>query len=157
MLLGHGRIVPVDRKELRRFRGTVYNMEVDEPRCYTVGRNSMLVHNNNGDGTGLGGTAPSDLPARYSGRYGDGQKAYRTNVPRDATNTPSPHPDATGAHTRLQRDAVNPNRVYSGTEFDAAGNPMKRVDFAGRKGDAVPHQHPYDPATKAFGPKESLQ
>jgi hypothetical protein len=88
-----------------------------------------------------------------SGRYADGQKAYRTNVPRDPkTNVPTPVEEAAGPHTRLQYDARDPNRIYSGTEFDAAGNPVKRIDFAGR-GEAVPHQHPYDPGNKGFGPK----
>jgi hypothetical protein len=94
---------------------------------------------------------------RYSGRYMGGQRAYRTNVPRHPkTNVPVPDPKATGPHSRLQRDAMDPNRVYSATEFDAAGQPVKRIDFAGREGDALPHQHPYDPSTKGFGPKEPL-
>ncbi len=94
---------------------------------------------------------------RYSGRYPDGQKAYRTNVPRDPdTNVPEPHPDAQGPHSRLQADARDPSRVYSATEFDENGNPLNRVDFAGRRGDPVPHEHRYDPATKAFGDKHPL-
>jgi hypothetical protein len=68
-----------------------------------------------------------------------------------------PDLEASGQHTRLQPDAVNPGRTYSGTEFDSNGIPVKRVDLAGRKGDVLPHQHPYDPATKALGPKEPLE
>jgi hypothetical protein len=90
----------------------------------------------------------------YSGRYGNGQRAYRTNVPRDAQNNPIPDPQAQGAHSRLQFDKKDPSRVYSATEFDANGNPVKRIDFSGRKGDPIPHQHMYDPATKGFDPQK---
>lgn len=93
---------------------------------------------------------------RYSGRYEDGQKAYRTNVPRDAQNNHEPLPDADGAHSRLQPDAKDPSKTYSATEFDQNGQAVKRVDFAGRKGEVIPHEHPYDPATKAFGDKRPL-
>ena len=93
---------------------------------------------------------------RYSGRYADGEKAYRTNVPRDSNQNPIPDPAAVGAHSRLQVDARNSGRVYSATEFDETGKAVKRIDFAGRKGDTLPHQHSYDPSTKGFGPKEPL-
>jgi RHS repeat-associated protein len=101
--------------------------------------------------------APKEVPGRYSGRYADGQKAYRTNVPRDAENNPLPDSEATGSHSRLQRDRVDPSRNFSATEFDEHGHPIKRIDFAGRKGDPLPHQHRYDPKTKGFGPKEPLE
>jgi hypothetical protein len=108
-------------------------------------------------GTAVIGAVATKKNGRYSGRYADGQKAYRTNVPRDpSTNTPIPLEDASGPHSRLQRDAQDPGRTYSATEFDAAGNATKWVDFAGRQGDALPHQHAYDPATKGFGDKKPL-
>ena len=101
--------------------------------------------------------ATTKKKGRYSGRYADGQKAYRTNVPRDAkTNAPVPLQDASGPHSRLQRDAQDPGRTYSATEFNAAGEATKRIDFAGRQGDVLPHQHAYDPATKGFGDKQPL-
>jgi hypothetical protein len=103
-----------------------------------------------------GYTFAAEDSGRFSGRYDDGQKAYRTNVPRDANNNPIPDPEATGAHSRLQPDARDPSRTYSATEFDENGQAVKRVDFAGRKGDTLPHQHPYDPKTKGFGSKEPL-
>jgi RHS repeat-associated protein len=94
---------------------------------------------------------------RFSGRYADGQKAYRTNVPRDPkTNVPSPLPEAKGPHSRLQPDAVDSGRTYSATEFDANGQPVRRVDFAARTGQDLPHQHPYNPSTKGFGDKQPL-
>ena len=98
-----------------------------------------------------GSTAKADS---YSGRYANGQKAYRTNVPRDANNNPIPDPQAQGAHSRLQLDKKDPSRVYSATEFDANGQPVKRIDFAGRKGDPIPHEHIYDPANKQFDPQK---
>ena len=103
---------------------------------------------------------PEAKKDRYSGRYEDGQKAYRTNVPRDENNVPevdSEEPgEIIGRHTRLQPDKKDPSRTYSGTEFDDEGNPVKRVDHAGRKGDELPHEHKYNPETKGFGPKEPL-
>jgi RHS repeat-associated protein len=93
----------------------------------------------------------SDSSGRYSGRYADGEKAHRTNVPRDAkTGVPTPDPKAQGPHSRLQPDAKKPGRVYSATEFNGQGQPVKRIDFAGRKGQQVPHQHRYDPQKKTF-------
>jgi hypothetical protein len=95
---------------------------------------------------------------RFSGRYANGQKAYRTNVPRDANNNPIPDPASNGTpHTKFQFDKKDPNRVYSGTEFDANGQAVKRVDLSGRKGDPIPHEHPYDAKDKSFGPKQPLQ
>ena len=121
---------------------TTYNFEVADINTYYVSAAKVLVHNCGG---------------RYSGRYADGEKAYRTNVPRDAkTNSPVPLEDASGPHSRLQRDARNPERVYSAVEFDASGAPVKRIDFAGRAGDSVPHQHRYNPRTKGFERKEPL-
>jgi hypothetical protein len=145
----------------------VFNLRVNRSRTYFVrephcNAEPLWVHNTCGgsvpptavDGEGAG-IAAEDT-GRYSGRYADGQKAYRTNVPRDANNNPIPDPEATGAHSRLQPDARDPSRTYSATEFDENGQAVKRVDFAGRKGDTLPHQHPYDPNTKGFGSKEPL-
>ncbi len=157
LLLRDGRISPVERIEYRPFEGVVYNLEVENLHCYTVGRSSVLVHNNNGPETPPSGAAPNNPSKSYSGRYADGEKAFRTNVPRDAYNDPVPDPEAIGPHTRLQRDAGNSGRIYSGTEFDANGVPIKRVDLAGRRGDTIPHEHPYDPNTKTFGPKVPLR
>jgi hypothetical protein len=65
--------------------------------------------------------------------------------------------ESNGAHSRLQPDAVDPKRIYSGTEFDAQGKPVRRVDLAGRRGEPVPRAHPYNPETKGFGPKQPLE
>jgi hypothetical protein len=93
---------------------------------------------------------------RFSGRYADGQKAYRTNVPRNKHGVPEPESKQFGPHTRLQRDKKDPRRIYSGTEFDINGNPVRRIDLTGRRGDEIPHQHRYDSKTKEFLEKESL-
>jgi hypothetical protein len=115
---------------------------------------AMAIPGPKGEGAAMEGEAASE---RFSGRYADGEKAYRTNVPRDpVTNEPAPLPEASGPHSRLQPDAKNPGRTYSATEFDANGQAVKRVDFAGRKGDQLPHQHEYDPATKGFKEKKPL-
>jgi len=53
VLLRDGRIVPVERLGHRLFEGAVYNMEVEDLHCYAVGGSSVLVHNNNGSGTGM--------------------------------------------------------------------------------------------------------
>ena len=83
---------------------------------------------------------------------------YRTNVARNpVTNVPEPHPDAHGPHCRLQPDARYPGRTYTATEFDGNGEPVNRIDFAGRSTDRVPHEHRYDPATKALGEKQPLR
>jgi hypothetical protein len=133
LLLKDGRSATVCGLTVRTERTRVYNLNVLELHNYAVGTNGLLVHN-----------------ARYSGRYADGQKAYRTNVPRDKQNNPIADPNAKGPHSRLQRDAQDESRVFSATEFDGQGNPVRRVDFAGRQGDTLPHSHSYDPTTKGF-------
>ncbi len=52
VLLRDGRIAPVAKLEQREFEGPVYNMQVEELECYSVGRNGVLVHNNNGQQSG---------------------------------------------------------------------------------------------------------
>lgn len=125
----------------------VYNLEVFVDHVYHVTNTGLLAHNM---------CAVNAVPDRYSGRYADGQKAYRTTLPRDSNNTPLPIEGANGAHSRLQRDAVDPTRIYSATEFNSQGNAVRRIDFAGRSGDVLPHEHLYDPQTKGFGPKMPL-
>jgi hypothetical protein len=106
----------------------IHNFEVEADHVYLASRRALLGHN----------------PKGYSGRYRDGQRAYRTNVPRDTHQNPLPDPQASGAHSRLQKDARDPSRTYSATEFDDDGNPVQRIDFAGRRGDEVPHAHKWD-------------
>jgi hypothetical protein len=43
----------------------VYNMEVDDLHCYTVGRNGVLVHNSNGPETGPAPLTPAQIQARW--------------------------------------------------------------------------------------------
>jgi hypothetical protein len=99
-----------------------------------------------------GNAAPKE---RYSGRYADGQRAYRTNVPRDENGMPAPDPGSVerpvdGAHSRLQFDKKDPSRVYSATEFDENGQPVRRIDFAARSGQELPHEHVWIPGTNKF-------
>lgn len=60
-----------------------------------------------------------------------------------------PDKDATGyAHTQLRMDMKN-KRVYQGREFNAAGQPVRDIDFTAptfpngtpRPGHPIPHQH----------------
>jgi RHS repeat-associated protein len=46
LLLRDGRIVPIEALRVEAFDDLVYNFEVAELHCYTVGRNNVLVHNN---------------------------------------------------------------------------------------------------------------
>ncbi len=51
----------------------MYNMEVENLHCYSVGRNSVLVHNNNGPETPPGGAAPNNpAPPIRTGRFAKG-------------------------------------------------------------------------------------
>jgi hypothetical protein len=67
LLLRDGRIVPIERLTHRLFEGAVYNMAVEDLCCYSVGRNSVLVHNDNGPGTG---DLLAALQARNAARRG---------------------------------------------------------------------------------------
>jgi hypothetical protein len=95
-----------------------------------------------------GGPKPKKEP--YSGRYADGQRAYRTNVPTNENNIPLPDTKAVGEHSKLQFDAKDKGRIYSATEFGANGQPVKRIDFAARNGQPVPHSHAWDPDKQKF-------
>jgi hypothetical protein len=45
---GGGWGAPVEALQNVPFKGLVYNFEVENLHCYTVGLNNVLVHNNNG-------------------------------------------------------------------------------------------------------------
>jgi hypothetical protein len=82
----------------RQFEGSVYNMEVDELRCYSVGQCSVLVHNNNGPEAYHGpksgytnpGTHDPHSPNFVPGKTPlpvDAKAVYRRAIPDpDATN-----------------------------------------------------------------------
>lgn len=69
---------------------------------------------------------------------------------RGANGLPEPAKGAVGPHSRLQFDAKDSSRIYSATEFDAHGNPVRRIDFAARSGQDLPHSHEWDPAKGTF-------
>ena len=48
--------------------GIVYNMEVEDLHCYSVGENGILVHNDNGIGTGANNTG---VQPYETGTYGE--------------------------------------------------------------------------------------
>jgi hypothetical protein len=48
LLLRDGRILPVQGLRSSPYHANVYNFEVEDLHCYTVGPSGVLVHNNNG-------------------------------------------------------------------------------------------------------------
>jgi RHS repeat-associated protein len=97
-----------------------------------------------------GGGGGSGRPVHS--KYADETPVYRGEQP-PRLGEARPDPRAEGAHTRLRIDTVN-NRVYQGREFDAAGKPVRDIDFTSptypsgrlRQDHApAPHQHPYIP------------
>jgi RHS repeat-associated protein len=112
--------------------------------------------------------SPGGASPEFHSVYGDGtlvpEGQQPPRIPPGADpgsgqlNTP-----AEGAHTRLRLDPNQGNRVYQGREIDAAGHPVRDVDFTNptyksghpRPGHpGPPHQHqwtPVDPANPKAG------
>ena len=76
-----------------------------------------------------------------------------------------PEPSAQGPHSVLRRDSVN-NRTYQAREFDAAGNPVRDVDFTNptfpsgalRPGHpGPPHQHRFEINDPQVGPRSGYR
>jgi hypothetical protein len=63
VLLREGRVAPVDAVRVAPFMGLVYNFAVAWLACYAVGRQGILVHNQNGDPEAQPGGSPSEQPA----------------------------------------------------------------------------------------------
>jgi RHS repeat-associated protein len=95
-------------------------------------------------GTGLGPNGP-----RVHSRYADQTPAFEGQQP---PRIKGPEPTAEGPHSVLRHDTVN-NRTYQAREYDAAGNPVRDIDFTnptypngtprpGRPG--PPHQHRFE-------------
>lgn len=164
--------VSVDKVEDTGKYETVYNLRVADYHTYFVGAQDwgygVWAHNSYG----------SDLayPAnrgRLHSVYGDGTRVYGGQKPPYIVG---PDPAAQGrAHSVLRWDTTprrgdmmvpasqrTSPRVYQAREFDAAGNPVRDIDFtvpvtpAGvpYPGHTFPHQHrwiPNDPANPAAG------
>jgi hypothetical protein len=99
---------------------------------------------------------------RVHSRYSDDTPVLEGQQPPRITG---PDPAAGGAHTVLRHDAVN-NRTYQGREFDAAGNPVRDVDFTNptfpngrpRPGHpGPPHQHRWDVNDPEVGPRSGFR
>jgi hypothetical protein len=65
--------MPVERLRHSPYFDRVYDFEVEELHCYAAGRNSVLVHNNNGpEGTvnppRPGGTCPGGMMSQLQGQ-----------------------------------------------------------------------------------------
>lgn len=116
--------------------------------------------------------SPSTPPPRPAGfspdeprvhsRYSDGTPVLEGQQPPRISG---PDPAAAGAHSVLRHDAVN-NRTYQGREFDAAGYPVRDVDFTNptfpngrpRPGHpGPPHQHPWHVNDPAVGPRSGFR
>jgi hypothetical protein len=95
VLLRDGQIAPVQGMDYRSFEGTVYNMEVDELQCYTVGSNSVLVHNSNGEQTG-----PTEPPGPQTPA-----DPNAPGLPRGAGTADNPPP----SNPRIESNGLNPN------------------------------------------------
>ncbi|MGE0399251.1 MAG: hypothetical protein AB7T06_21245 [Kofleriaceae bacterium] len=117
------------------------------------------------EGAGGGGGAatttggPGGGGPKYHAVYDDGALVTKADRP-PRLGEAVPDPAAQGAHSRLRWDTKTPGRnggtgrVYQAREFDAAGNPVRDIDFTsptypnGRpRTDHLPppHQHPYIP------------
>lgn len=64
-------------------------------------------------------------PPRVRSVYADGTRVLEGQQPPRITG---PDPAASGPHSVIRQDTIN-NRVYQAREFDAAGNPVRDVDF----------------------------
>jgi hypothetical protein len=122
LLLRDGRIAPVEWVEHCPFDGLVYNMEVEDLGCYSVGQGSVLVHNHNSKETGPGGgNAPKTevMPGAEArtrpGNSGRGTPKRPGFKPEDApggTRAINEHPDTKNIvhqiKRNLQEDGVGP-------------------------------------------------
>ncbi|MCG8420235.1 MAG: hypothetical protein MJE77_20070, partial [Proteobacteria bacterium] len=90
--------------------------------------------------------------------YSDGTRVLQGQQP---PRIRGPEPSAQGPHSVLRRDTAN-NRVYQAREFDAAGNPVRDVDFTNptfpngtpRPGHpGPPHQHRFEVNDPRVGPR----
>jgi hypothetical protein len=94
--------------------------------------------------------------------YKDGTKVLKGQQP---PRIKGKDPSAQGPHSVLRNDTVN-NRVYQAREFDAAGNPVRDIDFTNptfpngtpRPGHAgPPHQHRFNINDPNVGPRSGFK
>jgi hypothetical protein len=95
-------------------------------------------------------------------RYADNTPVYEGQQP---PRIKKPDPAAEGPHSVIRYDAVN-NRIYQTREFDAAGRPVRDVDFTNptypngtvRPGHpGPPHQHRFFVNDPNVGPRSGLR
>ncbi len=95
-------------------------------------------------------------------RYADGTLVYEDQQP-PRFGEPRPDASAQGPHTQLRWDTHN-HRVYQGREFDAAGQPVRDIDFTSPtfpngtpRPDHLPppHQHGWGPNPTGGTPMRS--
>jgi Pretoxin HINT domain len=131
LLLRDGRIKQIDRVRLYASLDTVYNFEVDDLHCYAVGWSGVLVHNNNGDETGV---TPESLRAASNDALdrGDYEKAIRLDDQasalerQQAASQPEAPPQQEAPQPAAARISVN----QMNQEIQSGSAPMtvERVD-----------------------------
>ena len=95
-------------------------------------------------------------------RYADGTPVFRKQQPPRISG---PDPTASGPHSVLRWDIKN-NRIYQRREYDAAGHPVRDIDFTiptlPRSGELrpnhpkAPHQHRFRVNTVRIGPRSGF-
>jgi RHS repeat-associated protein len=128
------------------------------PRCSCAtpnNQNTNKQQNNNNN-------SKSENAAGEQGGSKDTRTA-QDPLRKDANGKAIPDPEAQGAdHSQLgtktsNSQAGNP-QYKQAMEYDANGNPVRRVDFSnhGRSDHPNPHEHPIDPNTGKIGPPQPL-
>jgi hypothetical protein len=99
---------------------------------------------------------------RIRSKYADNTPVYQGQQP---PRIRGPDPAAQGGHSVLRHDTVN-NRIYQAREFDAAGHPVRDIDFtnptypngAPRPGHpGPPHQHRFFTNNPDVGPRSGFR
>ncbi len=129
VLLRDGQIAAVEKLEQRQFEGPVYNMQVEELECYSVGHNSVLVHNNNGQQSGPAnpagqGASPSCPAASVwdasAGRWRDPVTGRFTTAPPQGSGAGSQALDQldgiSQAQQRIRSGSDRTGRIIDSTE-----------------------------------------
>jgi hypothetical protein len=119
LLLRDGRILEVAEIRHEPYFDEVYNFRVDQLECYAVGRNSILVHNDNGDqastvpdGQGGGFGTPGFGTQVHQG-FGDALSQQTNTLPQDWTMATGPGQN--GVDATFNGDVTSPN--YPGFQY----------------------------------------
>jgi hypothetical protein len=111
VMLRDGRVQPVELVAFRPFDGTVYNMEVEELQCYAVGRNGVLVHNNNSPETGPTGGPQASVQPYEVDTYGNLRARSAPGDGLALDHQPSNASNIARAETKLGRSLTPTERA----------------------------------------------